>query len=141
MMIFREHTPDDPTPIVAAGALVKHRGKVALVRRNRYSGDVSLPKGKLKEGETVEAAAIREIDEEIGQRLEIEGYAGMTHYATARGAKVVFYFMMSTEQDKCLPRDSEVAEVVWSSPSKAIEMLSYPADRQLVRQLHRLEMI
>ncbi len=133
-------------PIIFAGAVVlgtkEHSGKIALVRRHRYGNDVSLPKGKLRKGETVEAGAIREVGEEIGQRLEIQAYAGLTRYLAAGVPKVVFYFIMRANRCDGAPQDrGEVAEVVWKGPDEAIDMLSYSKDRQLLRQLSILGVI
>jgi 8-oxo-dGTP diphosphatase len=139
--MFLRHAAKPSAPIIAAGAVVRHGGKVALVRRNRYGGDISLPKGKLQPGETIEAAAMREVDEEIGQRLEIRGFAGSTRYLAVGIPKVVFYFMMSTDRDDGVPKDSEVAEVIWAIPDEAIRRLGYREDQQLLDQLHRLEVI
>ena len=138
----RKSTP----PIIAAGAVVlgaqHHAGKIALVRRHRYDGDVSLPKGKLKEGETIEAGAIREVEEEIGQRLEIQAFAGLTRYLAAGVPKVVFYFIMHANQTDCAPRDKgEVTEIIWKSADEAIEMLSYPKDQLLLRRLRKSRVI
>jgi 8-oxo-dGTP diphosphatase len=136
--MFRKHVS---APIIAAGAVVKRGAKVALVRRNRYDGDISLPKGKLKPGETIEATAIREVEEEIGQRLEVQGFAGVTRYLAAGAPKVVFYFIMSADRDDGVQKDSEVAEVIWAAPEEAISRLSYREDQRLLERLHRLEVV
>jgi 8-oxo-dGTP pyrophosphatase MutT (NUDIX family) len=135
-----------PASLISAGAVVlgaqQHAGKIALVRRNRYGCDISLPKGKLQKGETIEACAIREVEEEIGQRLAIKSYAGLTHYLAAGVPKVVFYFIMRANQADCAPEDrGEVADVMWVLPGEGIAMLSYPGDRQLLRQLGKLGVI
>lgn len=133
-------------PVISAGAVVlgtqQHSGKIALVRRRRYDNDISLPKGKLRKGETIEAAAIREVEEEIGQRLEIQTYAGLTRYLAAGVPKVVFYFIMRAHQCDGASQDrGEIAEVIWKNPGDAIDMLSYSQDRQLLRQLSILGVI
>ncbi|MEA2889249.1 MAG: 8-oxo-dGTP diphosphatase [Bradyrhizobium sp.] len=136
----------EPTPLISAGAVVlgtqQNAGKIALIRRNRYGRDISLPKGKLKKDETIEACAIREVREETGQQLAIQSYAGLTHYLAAGVPKVVFYFIMHADQADCAPKDSgEVADVIWVKPEEAIDMLTYPGDRQLLRQLSKLGVI
>jgi 8-oxo-dGTP pyrophosphatase MutT (NUDIX family) len=133
-------------PIISAGAVVlgtqQCAGKIALIRRHRYGSDVSLPKGKLQPDETIEACAIREVEEETGRRLEIRSFAGLTHYLAAGVPKVVFYFIMQADQCDCAPADrGEVAEIIWKSPDRAIDMLSYPGDRQLIRELGKLGLI
>jgi 8-oxo-dGTP pyrophosphatase MutT (NUDIX family) len=50
--------------IVAAGGLVQNPSKEVLLIFRRGFWD--LPKGKLDEGETIEACAIREVEEETG---------------------------------------------------------------------------
>lgn len=64
--IARNEFPRRPVP--AVGAIVFRGDAVLLVRRGREPnrGRWSLPGGSLESGETVEAAAVREVREETG---------------------------------------------------------------------------
>ena len=55
--------------ILAAGGIVLHGGKVAIIYRRKHD-DWTLPKGKLEPGESFEAAAVREVREEVAAEHE-----------------------------------------------------------------------
>ncbi|MEW5866146.1 MAG: NUDIX domain-containing protein [Bacillota bacterium] len=63
---------------VSAGVVV-FSGERVLVIRNRFDEWV-LPKGKVEPGEALEAAALREVEEETGVRAEILCPAGRSEY-------------------------------------------------------------
>jgi 8-oxo-dGTP pyrophosphatase MutT (NUDIX family) len=112
----------------AAGGVIVRDGRVLLVHRPRY-GDWSLPKGKLKLGESWEQAALREVEEETGVRCELGELVGTTRY----GLKEVRYFRMATT-DEPEPRN-EVDEVRWVPLAEAPALLSYERDAELVSRL------
>lgn len=66
-------------PRVGVGAVVLQDGRVLLVRRDRppAQGKWSIPGGLVQLGETVEAAAIREVAEECGLKVRLHGVAGV----------------------------------------------------------------
>jgi 8-oxo-dGTP diphosphatase len=122
----------------AAGGVVtrtSHGGdlEVLVVHRPRYD-DWSLPKGKLEPGETVEQAALREVEEETGIRCSLGPPVGEPHhYSDRKGRpKVVYFFRMTpVEIGQWHPND-EVDEVRWITPGDAGALLTYDADRHLV---------
>ncbi|MGB2603427.1 MAG: NUDIX domain-containing protein, partial [Candidatus Sulfotelmatobacter sp.] len=68
----------DMNVILAAGGVLSRQtpaggDEVLVVHRKRY-GDWTLPKGKLKPGESFAAAALREVAEETGCRARFEDY-------------------------------------------------------------------
>ncbi|MDI6637676.1 MAG: NUDIX hydrolase [Bacillota bacterium] len=82
---------------VSAGVVV-FRGDQVLIIKNRF-GEWVLPKGKVEAGETPEAAALREVEEETGVRAEILRPAGTSEYTylsehTGEPVdKVVYWFL------------------------------------------------
>jgi 8-oxo-dGTP pyrophosphatase MutT (NUDIX family) len=121
----------------AAGGVVWRRGpdgpEVAVVHRPRYD-DWSLPKGKLDPGESWEAAALREVEEEIGLRCRLGPELPPVTYTDNKGrGKVVRYWLMEPEGGTFVPND-EVDDVRWLPPDEAMALLSYPHDRELVEE-------
>ena len=118
--------------IRSAGGVVVRGGRVLLVHRDRYD-DWSLPKGKLEEGESWEAAALREVWEETGLRCELGAYLGSTTYSPGGVPKEVRWWAMTADGE---PRPSdEVDEVRWASVAEAAELLSYDGERELLQRV------
>lgn len=65
-------------PILAASVAVFRDGKVLLAARTKPPGPAlfSLPGGLVEVGETLQEAALRELDEEVAVKAEIVGFAG-----------------------------------------------------------------
>ena len=130
----------DAPPIRAAGGVVLRRidgtaPQVALVHRPRYD-DWTFPKGKLMPGESHEAAALREVEEETGLICRLGRPAGLSSYRDRRGRpKVVRYWVMSPVGGE-FSRNDEVDELAWLPITEAIGTLTYPYDRQLLRDLY-----
>jgi 8-oxo-dGTP pyrophosphatase MutT (NUDIX family) len=112
----------------AAGGIVVREGRVLLVHRPRYD-DWSLPKGKLRLGESWEAAALREVEEETGLRCELGELVGATRY----GLKEVRYFRMTCEGEP--QAQNEVDEVRWVRLTEAAALLTYERDADLLSRL------
>jgi 8-oxo-dGTP pyrophosphatase MutT (NUDIX family) len=116
-------------PLRAAGGIVLRGDRILLVHRPKYD-DWAFPKGKLEDGESWEAAALREVEEETGLRCSLGAYVGATHYEVREGTKEVRYFLMSAIGD-ATPQN-EIDDVRWASPAEARKLLSYVYDRQLL---------
>ena len=118
----------------AAGGLVVRDGMVLLVHRPRY-GDWSFPKGKCAAGESDEACALREVEEETGLRCELLEELGSTSYRDGRGRpKTVRYWRMRAVDGEFVPHD-EVDEIRWETPEAAAGLLSWPRDLPLLEEL------
>ena len=63
-----------------------------LVEARRSPGEWVLPKGHIEAGETPEAAAAREVEEEAGVRAAVVARAGESQYAVdGQPVRVVFF--------------------------------------------------
>jgi ADP-ribose pyrophosphatase YjhB (NUDIX family) len=122
--------------IRAAGGLLWDRPeeprRIAMIRRIRYD-DWTLPKGKLKDGESWEEAAVREVEEETGYHPTLHAFAGALAYQTSKGEKVVrFWHMVPASMKQASIDQSEVTEVIWLPAAEACRKLSYPIERALL---------
>jgi 8-oxo-dGTP diphosphatase len=124
----------EPEIRAAGGVVVDDRGRVVIVHRPRHD-DWSLPKGKLDPGEDSETAALREIEEEVGLRCALEDELPATEYvADGRRKRVRWWRMRVLEDLGAEHTDDEVDERRWVTPAEAGALLSYAADRELVRR-------
>ena len=124
--------------VKASGGVVWRRGdrglEVALVHRPKYD-DWSFPKGKLDGGESWERAALREVEEEVGLKCRLGHELPPTAYRDNKGrSKVVRYWMMEPLAGEFVP-SHEVDEVRWMPADRAADMLTYPHDRELLREV------
>ena len=60
-------------PLVGVGAIILDENRVVLARRGRPPalGQWSLPGGIVEPGETMEEAIVREVEEEVGLKVEV----------------------------------------------------------------------
>ena len=129
-----EALPGDLSFVRAAGGLVVQDGKVLLVHRPKYD-DWSFPKGKCDVGESDEACALREVEEETGLRCELLDEIGETSYIDGKGRpKTVRYWRMRAVDGEFAPHD-EVDEIRWETPEHAAEVLSWSRDLPLLERL------
>jgi 8-oxo-dGTP diphosphatase len=121
--------------VLAAGGIVERDGRIALVHRPKYD-DWSLPKGKLDDGESFEAAALREVLEETGLTCTLGAELEPTRYRDPKGRpKLVRYWRMTPTGDGVFRPSREVDALRWVTPEEARRLLSYDHDRALVDAL------
>jgi 8-oxo-dGTP pyrophosphatase MutT (NUDIX family) len=130
----------DSDVVRAAGGVVTRPStsdgfEVLVVHRPRYD-DWSLPKGKAEAAERDEDTALREVEEETGYRCALGEELATVRYRDRRGRnkQVRFWHMTVISLRPWVP-NAEVDERRWISPSAAATLLSYDADRRLLRSL------
>jgi len=104
---------------VAVGALAVHDGRVLLVRRARPpgAGMWSLPGGRVRFGEELHEAVVREVVEETGMEVVVERFLGWVERID-RGAEphhfVILDFLVDILDPTAPPRPGDdAAAVTW----------------------------
>lgn len=103
--------------ISAAGGIVKNEKNEILFIYRRGFWD--LPKGKIDEGESTEAAAVREINEETGiHNMVIEKFLTNTwHVYKLEKKKILkktYWYLLKTTDSELIPQTEEdIEEAVW----------------------------
>ncbi len=116
---FDRQTAEDAGRHAAVVLLViaddEGRASVVITRRaaklRQHSGQFALPGGKLDDGETIEMAALRELEEEVGVRLGGDAILGlMDDYVTRSGFVITPVVVWGDGGTELRPDPGEVAE-------------------------------
>lgn len=130
----RKDVPFDQMPIQRlSGAVVyaEHEGDMYLALVHDIFGHWTLSKGKIEEGETVEAGAVRELKEEIGLSVELESELGKNEYIAShpelgKVRKQVTYFLAkSPYTDLVLENKGGLDDAKWFKVADILELNFY----------------
>jgi 8-oxo-dGTP pyrophosphatase MutT (NUDIX family) len=109
-----------------------HVALIATRGRTRWG----LPKGAVSEGETSEAAALREVREETGIEARIVKRLDTIEYFFRVGDtlihKSVDFYLMQYVAGELEPQLSEVDDVEWVELSAALRRASFDSERKLL---------
>lgn len=115
--------------VEAAGGLVRNEKEAYLFIFRNKKWD--LPKGKIEKGESVEAAAIREVEEETGIKgLAIGSFIETTYHVFRRNSKfrlkVTYWYEMYSEFDGAFTPQKEegIKKVKWKNIEKTKKALT-----------------
>jgi 8-oxo-dGTP diphosphatase len=130
-----------PIVLVAAVVLVDADGRVLLAQRpagKHLAGLWEFPGGKVQQGETPEAALIRELHEELGIGVEASCLAPFTF---ASHSYADFHLLMPLyvcRRWSGIVRAREGQRLAWVRPARLGDYPMPPADKPLVAMLRDL---
>lgn len=124
---------------IAGGGLVFNANKEMLFifRRNKWD----LPKGKLEAGETVEACAVREVEEETGLKKVVpKRFLVNTYHTYHESGKHVmkesFWYLMEVPGNpELIPQvEEDITQATWIKPEALTKILSntYPSIKEVI---------
>ena len=108
-----------------------------LVEARRRRGEWVLPKGHIEPGETPEAAAVREVQEEAGVRAAVVARAGESAYAVDGQTVRVTFFLMQYQGEAGRPEDRART---WLRYEDALRLLRFDDTRRVLTRAHALKL-
>ncbi|MBP6312016.1 MAG: NUDIX domain-containing protein [Flavobacteriales bacterium] len=126
--------------VAAGGAVTDEDGRLLVIKR---LGKWDLPKGKVEPDEAIEAAAIREVQEECGlKELKIIAPMPSTWHTYERKGKMFlkrtdWYLMRGSSKEVLTPQmDEDIEEVRWMDSEEVAKMkeVTYPSLRAVVEE-------
>lgn len=138
LTVQRAASPAGPLVLVVAVALVDVDGRILVAQRpagKAMAGLWEFPGGKLSAGETPEAAAVRELKEELAVDISESCLAPLTF---ASHAYEDFHLLMPLYVCRVwrgTPKPLEHQQLKWVRPHEMAALPMPPADRPLVALL------
>jgi 8-oxo-dGTP pyrophosphatase MutT (NUDIX family) len=128
----------------SAGGVVVRQGEsgseVLLASRRTRRGELvwGLPKGLVESGESAEATAVREVQEETGYRARVRENLGDVSYwfvwEGTRIRKTVHFFLMEDLGETPGQRDAEMEEVAWFPIEEAVRTAGFDSEKDMIRR-------
>jgi 8-oxo-dGTP diphosphatase len=124
--------------LTVVAALIRSEGKLLVCQRRRGTSFELMwefPGGKVKAGEGLEQALVRELEEELGASATIgpEAYRTQHRYAELSGPIELVFFR--AELDAAKVRNIVFERIEWIGAAELPSKNFLPADRELIEKL------
>jgi len=126
---------------VVAAALVDGEGRVLLQQRppgRQMAGLWEFPGGKVEAGEGLEAALIRELDEELGVQIAAASISPATFASAPLGHGRLLLLLYLCRTWTGTPQPLDASALAWVLPSEMHMLPMPPADEPLIDLLAAL---
>ena len=124
--------------ITVVAALIRDNGKLLVCQRKRGTSFAMMwefPGGKVKLGETLKQALVRELEEELGTQATIGSEVYRTQHRYAEMSEPIELIFFQAELDPKSVRNLVFEEILWREPSSLPELNFLPADQELIEKL------
>ena len=113
-------------------------GPQVLLIKDPYN-NWGLPKGHIEDGETPEQAALREVEEETGLRVDmVAQLPTIDWYFRDRGKlvhKFCHFFLVTSHEGDAVPQlDEGITECQWLPLDQAVAQVTYANAREVIRR-------
>lgn len=124
--------------ITVVAALIRGRGKLLVCQRKRGTSFAMMwefPGGKVKPGETLEQALVRELEEELGTKATIGSEVYRTQHRYAELGEPIELVFFQADVDPSSVRNLVFEQISWCDTSSLPELNFLPADKELIERL------
>lgn len=126
--------------LVVAVALIDEDGRVLMQRRpegKQHAGLWEFPGGKVEPGESMAAAAVREIDEELGLALAADALAPVSFAESGGAGRGIALLLFLARQWRGVPECRDASALGWFAPGDLDDLAMPPLDIPLAAALVR----
>ena len=117
--------------------------KELLFIKHRHGTHWSFPKGHMEAGENEVQTALREVKEETGLDIALEGdfRHSVEYYPKPNVKKQVVYFLGHANWgDKVVKQEEEIGETRWAPLEEAHNMVTFRNDKNLINKARKILM-
>ena len=127
--------PDDPGRRGAVAIILREERMLVIRRSQSVVAPLTycFPGGGIEEGESEEAALIREIREEIG--VEVRPVRRLWHCVTAWKVELAWWLADLDQAARPIPSPAEVASIPWYTPAEMAQLPALLASNRVFLEL------